>query len=97
MTRDAGAIGAGLAPARDARPIRPGERIHVVGAAGAGASAAALLATHAGALVTACDAGGPSPYSAALERAGIRLAWPATTRPTSPRVRPRIGSPSPRR
>jgi len=73
VTRDAAAIGAGLAPARDARPIRKGERIHVVGAAGAGASAAALLAADAGAIVTACDAGGPSPYSVALERAGIAL------------------------
>jgi UDP-N-acetylmuramate--alanine ligase len=73
VTRDAGAIGAGLEPVRDARPIRTGERIHVVGAAGAGASAAALLAAHAGAIVTACDAGGPSPYTGALERAGIEL------------------------
>lgn len=73
MTRDAAAIGAGLAAARDARPIRSGERIHVVGAAGAGASAAALLAADAGAIVTACDAGGPSPYSEALARAGIAL------------------------
>jgi UDP-N-acetylmuramate--alanine ligase len=67
------AIGAGLAPVRDARPIRPGERIHVVGAAGAGASAAALLAAAAGAIVTACDAGGASPYSEALDAAGIRV------------------------
>ena len=73
MTRDAIAIGAGLAPARAARPIRPGERIHVVGAAGAGASAAALLAAAAGATVTACDAGGPSPYSDAFDAAGITL------------------------
>jgi UDP-N-acetylmuramate--alanine ligase len=71
MTRDAEAIGAGLAPAREARAIRPGERIHVIGAAGAGASAAALLAAHAGAIVTSCDAGGPSPYSAALDDASI--------------------------
>ena len=71
--RDAAAIGAGLAPARDARPIRRGERIHVVGGAGAGASAAALLAIDAGAIVTACDAGGPSPYSEALARVGIDL------------------------
>jgi len=62
---------AGLMPVRDARPIRPGERIHVVGAAGAGASAAAYLAHHAGAIVTACDAGGASPYTVALEAAGI--------------------------
>jgi UDP-N-acetylmuramate--alanine ligase len=73
MTRDATAIGAGLAPAREARPIRHGERIHVVGAAGAGASAAALLAAAGGAVVTACDAGGPSPYSDAFEQAGISL------------------------
>jgi UDP-N-acetylmuramate--alanine ligase len=73
VTRDATAIGAGLAPARDARPIRSGERIHVVGAAGAGASAAALLAAAGGAIVTACDAGGPSPYTEAFEGAGIAL------------------------
>ena len=73
MTRDAEAIGAGLAPARDARPIRAGERIHVVGAAGAGASAAALLASYAGAIITACDAGGPSQYSLAMSHAGVQL------------------------
>jgi UDP-N-acetylmuramate--alanine ligase len=67
--------GAGLAPARDARPIAPGERIHVVGAAGAGASAAALHARWAGGAPDGCDAGGPSPYSVALEAAGIALAW----------------------
>jgi UDP-N-acetylmuramate--alanine ligase len=50
------------------------ERIHVVGAAGAGASAAALLAAHAGATVSGCDAGGPSPYTPALEALGIVLA-----------------------
>ena len=66
MSRDAAAIGAGLDPVRAARPIRPGERIHVVGASGAGASAAALLAHAAGAVITACDSGGPSPYTAAL-------------------------------
>jgi UDP-N-acetylmuramate--alanine ligase len=75
VTRDASAVGAGLAAARDARPIRAGERIHVVGAAGAGASAAALLAHHAGAAVTGCDAGGASPYTPALEAEGIALAW----------------------
>ncbi len=73
MTRDATTIGAGLAPARDARRIRAGERIHVVGGAGAGASAAALLAADAGAIVSACDAGGPSPYSEAMAGAGIPL------------------------
>ena len=74
MTRDAAAIGAGLDPVRDARPIRVGERIHVVGAAGAGASAAALLARAAGAVVTGCDAGGPSPYTEAFDAAGVTLA-----------------------
>jgi UDP-N-acetylmuramate--alanine ligase len=75
VTRDAAAIGAGLAPTRPARAIRRGERIHVIGAAGAGASAAVLHAHHAGAAVTGCDAGGPSPYTPALQAAGIRLAW----------------------
>ncbi|HEX3427240.1 MAG TPA: cyanophycin synthetase [Candidatus Limnocylindrales bacterium] len=65
------APGAGLAAARDARPIRAGERIHVVGAAGAGASAAALHGAWAGAVVDGCDAGGPSPYTAAIDAAGI--------------------------
>jgi UDP-N-acetylmuramate--alanine ligase len=68
-------VGSGLAPARDARPIRKGERIHVVGAGGAGASAAALLAHYRGAAVTGCDPGGPSPYTPALEAAGIHLDW----------------------
>ena len=49
--------------------------MHVIGAAGAGASAAALLAHHAGAVVTGCDAGGASPYTPALVEAGIPLAW----------------------
>jgi UDP-N-acetylmuramate--alanine ligase len=62
-------------PARAARPIAAGERIHVLGAAGAGASAAALLAHHAGARVSGCDSGGPSPYSRALESPGIVLDW----------------------
>ena len=75
MTRDAAAIGAGLAPARRARPIPAGEKLHVIGVAGAGASAAALLAHHVGALVTGCDAGGASPYTPALEAAGLTLAW----------------------
>jgi UDP-N-acetylmuramate--alanine ligase len=91
VTRDAAAIGAGLDPVRAARPIRPGERIHVIGAAGAGASAAALLARAAGALVTACDAGGASPYTEALDDAGIVLATThdpshVTAAPTPERV-----------
>jgi UDP-N-acetylmuramate--alanine ligase len=75
VTRDASTVGAGLAAARGARPIRTGERIHIVGAAGAGASGAALLAHHAGAIVTGCDTGGPSPYTPPLEAVGIELAW----------------------
>ena len=74
MTRDATVVGAGLAPARAARSIRAGERIHVVGAAGAGASAADLLALRGGAVVTACDPGGPSPYTPALDAAGVAVA-----------------------
>lgn len=66
--------GAGLAAARPARSIRPGERIHVVGAAGAGASAAVLHAAWAGATPDGCDPGGPSPYTAAIEAAGIEIA-----------------------
>src|SRR5436190_23364149 len=68
-------LGAGLAPARPSRLIRAGERIHVVGIAGAGASAAALHARAAGAIVSGCDPGGPSPYTPALEAAGIPIAW----------------------
>jgi UDP-N-acetylmuramate--alanine ligase len=74
MTRDAAAIGAGLDPVRAARPIRAAERIHVVGAAGAGASAAALLGHAAGAHVDGCDPGTPSPYTAALEAVDIAVA-----------------------
>ncbi len=75
MTRTAAEIGAGLAPIRTARLIEPGERMHIVGIAGAGASGAALLAHAAGAVVSGCDAGGPSPYSAAVIRAGIPVDW----------------------
>jgi len=74
VTRTAADVGAGLAPVRDARPIRVGERIHVVGVAGAGASAAALHAAWAGAHVSGCDPGGPSPYTPALAAAGIAIA-----------------------
>ncbi len=73
MTRSAADVGRGLAPARPARPIAAGERIHVVGAAGAGASAAAILAARAGAAVTACDRATDSPYVAAVEAAGVRV------------------------
>jgi UDP-N-acetylmuramate--alanine ligase len=74
-TRSATEIGAGLAAARPARPIRTAERIHLVGIAGAGASAAALLADAGGAIVSGCDSGGPSPYTPALAAVGIPIAW----------------------
>ena len=74
MTRSAAEIGAGLAAVRAARPIPAGERIHVMGAAGAGASAATWLSWRAGASVSGCDPGGPSPYTPALVAAGIPLA-----------------------
>jgi UDP-N-acetylmuramate--alanine ligase len=85
--RGKAAIGSGLAPARPARPIRPGERIHVLGAAGAGASAAVLLARAQGGAVTGCDPGGPSPYTPPISAAGIELEWrhdPAHVRRTPP-------------
>src|SRR5918994_1897556 len=75
LTRAAADVGRGLAAAREARAIARGERIHVLGAAGAGASAAVLHAQRAGAAVSGCDAGGPSPYTAALAEAGVALEW----------------------
>jgi UDP-N-acetylmuramate--alanine ligase len=75
VSRSLAELGAGLSPARPSRPIRRGERIHILGIAGAGASAAALHAASQGALVTGCDPGGPSPYTAALEALGIPIAW----------------------
>ena len=74
MTRSAAEIGAGLAAVRAARPIRAGERIHVMGAAGAGASAATWLAWRVGAAASGCDPGGSSPYTAAMEAAEIPFA-----------------------
>jgi UDP-N-acetylmuramate--alanine ligase len=74
VTRAAADVGAGLAPARPARPIIAGERIHVVGIAGAGASAAAILAAAVGGQVDGCDPGAPSPYSAALAARDIDVA-----------------------
>ena len=73
MTRSAADVGRGLAPARAARAIRPGERIHVLGAGGAGASAAAILAARAGASVTACDRSADSPYVPAVEAVGVTV------------------------
>ncbi len=88
MTRDPAAIGAGLAPARDARAIEPGERIHVIGVAGAGASAAARIAWARGAVVSGCDSGGPSPYTAALDDGSIALAWSHDPRHVTDAPRP---------
>ncbi len=73
--RDAAEIGAGLEPARLARVIPRGQLIHVVGAGGAAAAAACLLAHLVGARASGCDAGGPSPYTPPLEDAGIPLSW----------------------
>jgi UDP-N-acetylmuramate--alanine ligase len=88
VTRSLAALGAGLSPVRASRPIARGERIHVIGIAGAGASAAALHATAAGAIVTGCDSGGPSPYTAALEALGIPIAWSHHTSHVSDGPRP---------
>ena len=74
MTSSAERVGAGLAPARDARPIRAGERIPRRRRGRGRASAAAILAASAGASVTACDPGAPSPYTPALEALGIAIA-----------------------
>ena len=49
--------------------------MHVVGAAGAGASAAVLLSGWAGGTPDGCDPGGPSPYTDAIVAAGLDLAW----------------------
>jgi UDP-N-acetylmuramate--alanine ligase len=75
VTRTLEDVGRGLAPSRPPRALRPGERIHVLGAGGAGASQALLLGARSGAAVSGCDAGGPSPYTEAAERLGLPLAW----------------------
>ena len=94
MTRSAADVGRGLAPARPARPIAAGERIHVVGAAGAGASAAAILAARAGAAVTACDRSADSPYVAAVEVAGVRVVEGHAARHVATPVDPGATGPS---
>ena len=88
LVRGAASVGSGLAPAREARPIRVGERIHVVGAAGAGASAAVILAHDEGAAVDGCDAGGPSPYTPAIDALGIALAGSHDPRHVTDEPRP---------
>jgi UDP-N-acetylmuramate--alanine ligase len=74
VTRTALELSAGLAPVRAARPIRSGERIHILGIAGAGASAAAIHAVAQGAMVTGCDPAGQSPYTLALVARRIPIA-----------------------
>jgi UDP-N-acetylmuramate--alanine ligase len=73
VIRGAADVARGLAPARAARRIEPAERIHVIGAAGAGASAAATLAYEAGGAPDGCDPGAPTQYTAALEVRGIEV------------------------
>jgi UDP-N-acetylmuramate--alanine ligase len=51
--------------------VELGERIHVIGIAGSGAAGAALLMHHAGAIVDGCDLDAASPYTPALDAAGI--------------------------
>ncbi len=75
IRRGLAAINAGLDPARAATAIPGGQRVHVIGVAGAAAAAACLLAHHAGALASGCDPGGPSSYTPPLVDAGIDLAW----------------------
>jgi UDP-N-acetylmuramate--alanine ligase len=54
--------------------VGPGERIHVIGIAGSGAAGTAVLLQAAGAMVDGCDVDAPSPYTPALDAAGIRYA-----------------------
>ena len=75
MTRTHEDIARGLAAPRAARPIVPGTRIHVVGVGGTASAGAALHAAAVGALVTACDAGGPDPVTDAVVAAGIPVDW----------------------
>jgi UDP-N-acetylmuramate--alanine ligase len=75
VTRSVEEIGRGLEPTRLARAIVPGERIHVIGAAGSAAAASLLLGQAAGARTSGCDSGEPSAYSRGVEAAGIPIAW----------------------
>jgi UDP-N-acetylmuramate--alanine ligase len=75
VTRTSEEIGRGLAAPRPGRPIGPGTRIHVVGVGGAASSGAAIHAAAVGAVVTACDGGGPDPLTSAVIAAGIPIAW----------------------
>ncbi len=51
--------------------IDAGERIHVIGIAGSGAAGVALLLRRAGAIVDGCDLDESSPYTPALDLAGV--------------------------
>jgi UDP-N-acetylmuramate--alanine ligase len=53
--------------------VAPGERIHVIGIAGAGAAGTALLAARHGARVDGCDAAGPSAYTEPLTGLGVTV------------------------
>ena len=75
MTRTHEDIARGLAAPRDAVPIAPGTRIHVVGVGGTASAGAALHAAAVGAAVTACDSGGPDPVTGAVLAAGIPIDW----------------------
>jgi UDP-N-acetylmuramate--alanine ligase len=75
VTRTVEEIGRGLEPSRLARPITPGERIHVIGAAGSAAAASLLLGQAARARMSGCDSGEPSAYSLGVEAAGIPITW----------------------
>src|SRR5258706_6111480 len=88
MTRTGAELGAGLAAVRPPRAIRRGERIHVIGVGGPGASAAALLAAAAGAIRTGCDAGGAPPYTPPRLAPGVLPYSGAPSLPPSPPSRP---------
>ena len=75
MTRTSEEIARGLESIRDPRPIMPGERIHVLGAAGSAAAASLLLAAAAGARASGCDSGEPTRYSEAVVASGIPIVW----------------------
>jgi len=75
VTRTVEEIGRGLEPSRLARRITPGERIHVIGAAGSAAAASLLLGQAAGGQMSGCDSGEPSAYSLGVEAAGIPITW----------------------
>lgn len=53
--------------------VATGERIHVIGIAGAGAAGTALLAAQGGARVDGCDAAGPSAYTEPLTSMDIAV------------------------